>query len=95
MHAYCWPICQNQFVIYLLKENPLGFIGFGPLPFSLCQLGDVHYDILATQKAGTAITKTTKIWAINQLERTLFFSKFLHSRRIGCAVLNSSMSADT
>jgi hypothetical protein len=43
---------------YLLKEHPLQFIGFGPFPFPLGQLGDIHHDILATQKAGTALYTT-------------------------------------
>jgi hypothetical protein len=45
---------------YLLKEHPLQFIGFGPFPFPLGQLGDIHHDILATQKAGTALYNQTK-----------------------------------
>lgn len=62
---------------YLLKEHPLQFIGFGPFPFPLGQLGDIHHDILATQKAGTALYNQTKnnnpkIWAINQLGSQLF-----------------------
>jgi hypothetical protein len=59
---------------YLLKEHPLQFIGFGPFPFPLGQLGDIHHDILATQKAGTALqpNNNPKIWAINQLGSQLF-----------------------
>ena len=84
-------------LVYLLEEDSLQLIGFGPFSLPFCQLGGIHDGVLATQKAGTIKEEKSTQWHTLNQQRNNETWISVYSRRSGDAVLGGErvVTADT